>query len=83
MSAEDETLVDYDDDEEVVKEDTRGGPKLKGRGHKDTRGSEADRGGVYESLQSSAAGPIASVEGYVIFVSGLHNEAQVSLISAL
>jgi RNA-binding protein 8A len=53
--------------------------KAKGRGH-NQRGREDDsqRGGHYESVDEGAgAGPAKSVEGWVVIVTGVHEEAQV------
>lgn len=55
--------------------------KTKGRGH--TNKMDVDdryqgRGGVYESVDDGAGGgPAKSVEGYIIFVRGVHEEASV------
>eukprot|EP01040_Poterioochromonas_malhamensis_P014376 gene14375-15906_t len=54
--------------------------KVKGRGH--SRREEDDdrydgRGGVFERLeQSSGSGPLQSIEGWIIFVTNVHPEAQ-------
>lgn len=58
------------------------GGKKKGRGFREPdREEEAQRGSNprYEALDAGAggaAGPARSVEGYVLFVTGLHEEAQ-------
>lgn len=54
------------------------GKKQKGRGFRDTSDRE-DRhdAGTFESLPSTEGpGPVKSVEGWVVFVTGIHEEAQ-------
>jgi RNA-binding protein 8A len=46
----------------------------KGRGFQD--GAPEPKGGDFESLESDGPGPAKSVEGWVIFVTGVHEEAQ-------
>lgn len=58
-----------------------GGGKKKGRGFREPdRGDEGGQHGSnarYESLEpAGGSGPAKSVEGYVLFVTGLHEEAQ-------
>lgn len=58
---------------------TSEGYTTRGRGHGRRVDDDdyAGRGGVYESLSSrEKGGPAASVEGWIIFVSGVHQEAQ-------
>jgi RNA-binding protein 8A len=58
---------------------TGGGLKTKGRGFRDAQNERVDRqNGQYESLRSGGAGPgpAKSVEGYIILVTGVHEEAQ-------
>eukprot|EP00933_Yihiella_yeosuensis_P061275 TRINITY_DN6407_c2_g5_i1.p1 TRINITY_DN6407_c2_g5~~TRINITY_DN6407_c2_g5_i1.p1 ORF type:complete len:146 (+),score=41.35 TRINITY_DN6407_c2_g5_i1:88-525(+) len=68
--------VDYDEDVAEEKK-TPAGRKVKGRG-----GEEDDRyagkAGQFESLDDDGAegGPARSIEGYVVIVSGVHEEAQ-------
>merc|ERR1712083_1279365 len=53
------------------------GRKIKGRGAEDD-GRYAGKAGMFESLphDEEAAGPARSIEGWVIIVSGVHEEAQ-------
>jgi len=51
--------------------------KKKGRGFADNM--DVDRyasGGNFESLESAGTGPARSVEGWIVFVSGIHEEAE-------
>eukprot|EP00243_Klebsormidium_subtile_P012973 TRINITY_DN8227_c0_g1_i1.p1 TRINITY_DN8227_c0_g1~~TRINITY_DN8227_c0_g1_i1.p1 ORF type:complete len:187 (-),score=45.34 TRINITY_DN8227_c0_g1_i1:258-818(-) len=89
MSAADVDAVDYGaEEDELLEEDAAmeedepvapkaGGLKTKGRGFKDSGNERGDRqGGQYESLRSGAGpGPAKSVEGYIILVTGVHEEA--------
>lgn len=81
MSAE-EDLVDYEEEEEEPTRVKGSTAVKKGRGHRDSKGGDRDRGGVFENLHTgdTTAGPAPSVEGWVIFVSGLHQEAQVCVL---
>eukprot|EP00932_Pfiesteria_piscicida_P007889 SRR837773.18114.p1 GENE.SRR837773.18114~~SRR837773.18114.p1 ORF type:complete len:164 (+),score=70.14 SRR837773.18114:66-494(+) len=65
--------VDYDEDE--TSKPT--GRKVKGRGGEDD-GRYAGKAGHFERLQGDDddAGPARSIEGWVIIVSGVHEEAQ-------
>merc|ERR1719413_71889 len=64
--------VDYDEDE-GTKPTSR---KVKGRGGEDD-GRYAGKSGVFETLHDEeATGPARSIEGWVIIVSGVHEEAQ-------
>eukprot|EP00418_Pyrodinium_bahamense_P071355 CAMPEP_0179076556 /NCGR_PEP_ID=MMETSP0796-20121207/34162_1 /TAXON_ID=73915 /ORGANISM="Pyrodinium bahamense, Strain pbaha01" /LENGTH=148 /DNA_ID=CAMNT_0020773813 /DNA_START=52 /DNA_END=498 /DNA_ORIENTATION=+ len=72
--------MDVDYDEEVPEEGAKpSGRRVKGRG---TGGEDDDRyagkSGMFESLQheDDDAGPARSIEGWVIIVSGVHEEAQ-------
>merc|ERR1712232_1280781 len=65
--------VDYDEDEGSRPT----GRKIKGRGAEDD-GRYAGKAGAFESLphDDDATGPARSIEGWVIIVSGVHEEAQ-------
>lgn len=75
MSADNDNLEDVGDNVER---------KKKGRGHGasdkmevEQAGRYSGQGGVFESLKGDAAGgPLNSVEGWIVFVTGIHEEAQ-------
>jgi len=55
--------------------------EVKGRGHEvgdvDLEDREQGRGGKFESVeQSSGSGPAKSIEGWIIFITNVHPEAQ-------
>merc|ERR1719163_2505766 len=54
--------------------------KSKGRGHSSSLGTESrysGKAGDFESIDSGKGkGPARSVEGYIVFVTGVHEEAQ-------
>mmetsp|Transcript_31586 Transcript_31586/g.97669 ORF Transcript_31586/g.97669 Transcript_31586/m.97669 type:complete len:149 (-) Transcript_31586:38-484(-) len=53
--------------------------KRKGRGHRarqDGNDSEIGRGGQFDTVGSDKSGPVKSVEGWIVFVSNVHEEAQ-------
>lgn len=92
MSDEHDQDVDYDEEVDEQQEEEQAAAaaasapapasavKAKGRGHAQQRGREDDshRGGHYESVDEGAgAGPARSVEGWVVMVTGVHEEAQV------
>ena len=58
----------------------KGGARLrtKGRGHRDrTDGNDSELSrGTFDSTASSGAGPVKSVEGWIVFVWNVHEEAQ-------
>ena len=58
----------------------KGGARLrtKGRGHRDrTDGNDSELSrGTFDSTTSSGAGPVKSVEGWIVFVWNVHEEAQ-------
>merc|ERR1711977_324942 len=73
MDAEDEA-VDFGEEEEA---DTRG-RKIKGRGAKgaDAGGRYSGDAGVFESIDGGTGpGPQRSIEGWIVFISGVHEEA--------
>ena len=52
--------------------------RTKGRGHRDrTDGNDAELSrGTFDSTASSGSGPVKSVEGWIVFVWNVHEEAQ-------
>lgn len=48
--------------------------KLKGRGHKGSTSDEVQHG-VFESADETS-GPVKSIEGWIVFVANVHEEAQ-------
>ena len=58
----------------------KGGARLrtKGRGHRDrTDGNDSELSrGTFDSTASSGTGPVKSVEGWIVFVWNVHEEAQ-------
>ena len=52
--------------------------RTKGRGHRDrTDGNDSELSrGTFDSTASSGAGPVKSVEGWIVFVWNVHEEAQ-------
>merc|ERR1712070_2724 len=79
MDAEDEA-VDFEEEEEmeeVAQADTKG-RKIKGRGAKgaDAGSRYAGDAGVFESIDGGTGpGPQRSIEGWIVFISGVHEEA--------
>lgn len=75
-------MANYDDDEMVdaVPQRVRStvqAVKKKGRGFRERMDMDNKYGNTpFESLPHSGAGPLKSVEGYVIFVSNVHEEGQ-------
>merc|ERR1719464_2405866 len=67
--------VDYDDD--LQEEATKTSRRIKGRGAEDD-GRYAGKSGMFETLPGGddETGPARSIEGWVIIVSGVHEEAQ-------
>mmetsp|Transcript_5286 Transcript_5286/g.5429 ORF Transcript_5286/g.5429 Transcript_5286/m.5429 type:complete len:155 (-) Transcript_5286:219-683(-) len=86
MSEEQSEQVDYEPEDDVDmrdrhddKHETRTRIKAKGRGHAhmDEEDKYEGRGGIFETIeQSSSSGPAQSIEGYIVFVSNVHEEAQ-------
>jgi RNA-binding protein 8A len=52
--------------------------RTKGRGHRDrTDGNDSELSrGTFDSTASSGSGPVKSVEGWIVFVWNVHEEAQ-------
>eukprot|EP01041_Mallomonas_annulata_P003703 gene3703-7363_t len=76
-----EEEVEYQADGDTDKDKTKPKLKVKGRGHGSAHMDEEDkyqgRGGIFETIeQSSSSGPAQSIEGYIVFVSNVHEEAQ-------
>merc|ERR1740123_493191 len=70
--------MDVDYDEEMPEEGARAsGQKVKGRGSQDDD-RYAGKAGAFERLanEEDEAGPARSIEGWVVVVSGVHEEAQ-------
>jgi len=79
--------VDYDEDEHQNEREkdsnvtaTSRKIKLKGRGHKEHNEEDRydGRGGIFEKIEqdSNKLGPSQSIEGWIIFVTNVHQEAQ-------
>jgi len=82
MSDGDQVDYEVESEEEagtIAKSDVRG-RKIKGRGARDRSNTDRYDGdaGVFESLDGGDAGPGAqrSVEGWIVFVTGVNEEAQ-------
>uniref|UniRef100_A0A7S0WT30 RNA-binding protein 8A n=1 Tax=Chlamydomonas leiostraca TaxID=1034604 RepID=A0A7S0WT30_9CHLO len=72
-------MADYDETmEEDAKLKAEGDTKKKGRGHREAQNMDERYGRArFSELDPKAApGPTASVEGWVVIVTGVHEEAQ-------
>lgn len=49
--------------------------KLKGRGHKGGTSDEVQHG-LFDEAADDTSGPVKSIEGWIIFVANVHEEAQ-------
>eukprot|EP01083_Nonionella_stella_P007166 20712_1 len=70
--------LDYGDDPiPMDTEDSKGKQmKKKGRGLRSGDGRAFGRGGKFDSLSESRSGAAKSVEGWVVVITGIHEEAQ-------
>uniref|UniRef100_A0A7S2EYS4 RNA-binding protein 8A n=1 Tax=Alexandrium andersonii TaxID=327968 RepID=A0A7S2EYS4_9DINO len=70
--------MDADYDEDMPEEGSKPARKVKGRGAEEDTSRYSGKSGVFESLphDEDDAGPARSIEGWVIIVSGVHEEAQ-------
>merc|ERR1711934_74994 len=76
MDAEED--VDFGDEEEMeeVPANVSAGRKVKGRGAQGGADRYTGDGGVFESIDGGAGpGPQRSIQGWVVFVTGVHEEA--------
>lgn len=65
--------------ESAMMEEGNSASRVKGRGHSSREEEDRfeGRGGVFETIeQEPGAGPSQSIEGWIIFVTNLHEEAQ-------
>ena len=82
MATTEESDINFSDVASEVSErfpkKQRRGIKLKGRGHRSGAHQKGDesRGHKYESMDTEQGGPVKSVEGWIVFVSNVHEEAQ-------
>mmetsp|Transcript_106848 Transcript_106848/g.212165 ORF Transcript_106848/g.212165 Transcript_106848/m.212165 type:complete len:146 (-) Transcript_106848:105-542(-) len=69
--------MDVDYDEELPDEGVKASRRIKGRGAEDD-GRYAGKSGMFEKMpyDEDDDGPARSIEGWVIIVSGVHEEAQ-------
>jgi RNA-binding protein 8A len=79
--------VDFEEDEEYDSSAAAAGGstdaagrRIKGRGARGETAMDGTRGGVFDRLDTesaggSGAGPARSVEGWIVFITGIHEEA--------
>ena len=73
-----EAEVDFEDDDMEEEEQKQAPSKTKGRGHRGETASRIKGGGKFDSVGAGgkAGSPARSVEGWILFVTGVHEEAQ-------